>query len=91
MICGLFAPSQAHDLQTKEELYSNLVGVASSRLDRFSSVHDTCDRVLGAGVACRFEGRLLPTYDAVVDLRAKSNSWSKDCTERRILKVAGRV
>ena len=51
---------------------------------------DTCDRVLGAGVACRFEGRLLPAYTAVKRMRQlDAPLWSSKSPESRVLHYAG--
>ncbi|CAN0141845.1 unnamed protein product, partial [Scytosiphon promiscuus] len=48
----------AHDVQTDEELCHILLGYAKTTLGRFSGVQDKAGRVLGGGVANRFEGRL---------------------------------
>eukprot|EP00976_Prorocentrum_cordatum_P026627 541238-Prorocentrum_minimum.AAC.1 len=56
---------QAHMVFSKDDLCRSLVEVATQRSGRFATVYDTCDRVLGAGVARRFSERLLPAYDAV--------------------------
>jgi len=70
-------------------LYKSLVEVATQRMMRFASVVDTCDRVLGAGVARRFEGRLLPAYEEVVRMMEESEGWEEDCPEKQILDFAG--
>ena len=51
-----------------DDLCRSLVEVATQRSGRFATVYDTCDRVLGAGVACRFSQRLLPAYEAVTEM-----------------------
>ena len=56
----------------------------------FATVADTCDRVLGAGVACRFEGRLLPAYEAVKKMKEEDSlNWTPRSPERRVLHYAG--
>lgn len=78
------------DCDSAEDLYRSLVVMAASRLKRFATVADTCDRVLGAGVACRFEGRLLPAYTAVKRMRQlDAPLWSSKSPESRVLHYAG--
>jgi hypothetical protein len=61
-----------------------------AQLRRFATVADTCDRVLGAGVACRFEGRLLPAYEAVKKMKEEDSiHWTSRSPERRVLYHAG--
>ncbi|CAM9808776.1 unnamed protein product [Ectocarpus sp. 6 AP-2014] len=48
----------AHGINTDEELCRTLLGYAKTTLGRFSGVEDKAGRVLGGGVANRFEGRL---------------------------------
>mmetsp|Transcript_20458 Transcript_20458/g.39168 ORF Transcript_20458/g.39168 Transcript_20458/m.39168 type:complete len:226 (-) Transcript_20458:362-1039(-) len=79
---------EAHNMTDKGQLYQSLVDSASRHLKRFSSVVDTCDRVLNAGVACRFEGRLLPAYETVKAMLNEYGNWSPDCAEKQILSHA---
>eukprot|EP00242_Pyramimonas_sp_CCMP2087_P012728 CAMPEP_0198199724 /NCGR_PEP_ID=MMETSP1445-20131203/2914_1 /TAXON_ID=36898 /ORGANISM="Pyramimonas sp., Strain CCMP2087" /LENGTH=536 /DNA_ID=CAMNT_0043869615 /DNA_START=110 /DNA_END=1720 /DNA_ORIENTATION=- len=80
---------EAHDVSNIDDLSRSLVEVATQRSARFATVYDTCDRVLGAGVACRFEGRLVPAYKAVEEMLSQVDEWPEDSPQNRVLYHSG--
>jgi len=80
---------EAHTVFSVEDLCQSLVEIATQRSGRFATVYDTCDRVLGAGVALRFSQRLLPAYDAVAEMLEDYETWAEDDPKNRVLYYSG--
>ena len=62
---------EAHKVDTLEELCEDLLAYTRETLNRFSSTVDTTGRVLGGGVANRYQGRLACVEEGVQQVYAK--------------------
>jgi len=80
---------KSHGVKTDEELNSDLLGQVRENLARFSQVEDSTARVLGAGVDKRYQGRLLPAYEAVLVLQDVMQRWPDDNRYQLLLDMAG--
>lgn len=56
---------------------------------RFGAVEDSTARVLGAGVDRRYQGRLLPAYEAVQVLQGAMSEWGEENRYQKLLDMAG--
>mmetsp|Transcript_35167 Transcript_35167/g.48783 ORF Transcript_35167/g.48783 Transcript_35167/m.48783 type:complete len:1016 (-) Transcript_35167:135-3182(-) len=75
---------EAHETEDELKLFDELLQIAFDNLDRFQTVEDTTGRVLGGGIAARFEGRLMNVFDEVDKLDS-----SKNTPQRRLAARAG--
>mmetsp|Transcript_45004 Transcript_45004/g.116572 ORF Transcript_45004/g.116572 Transcript_45004/m.116572 type:complete len:521 (-) Transcript_45004:118-1680(-) len=80
---------KSHKCTTDDEFVQDLLNRAKEKLNRFAAVEDSTARVLNAGVDLRYQGRLLPAYEAVQNLAGMLDQWPEDNRYTKLMEAAG--
>lgn len=72
----------AHGCVEDEEVVDIMIKYAFDTVDRFSTADDTTGRVLGGGVAARYNGRLVPVKTFLDDTTAKAKDRRSEAIVR---------
>jgi hypothetical protein len=85
---GVDLMSEAHGVETEDELVEQMLSVARTTLERFSSIEDTTSRVLGGGVSNRYNERLIPVAEGMHLVEAMLCDLPYDSVQTKVLRAA---